>query len=137
LLTIKSSSFFSSSKINVKLLFRFEDDKNISGLFEELWEDSTSGERVTIHLYLGEIVSLICEGLASSSWTSKRKVILSSLLQLASKLIAIVDPVCVLLTSIRCMVIACTCSQPRQFASLVKLWVNHCLLITMFCSILL
>lgn len=57
----------------VIFISRFEDDKNISGLFEELWEDSTSGERVTIHLYLGEIVSLICEGLASSSWTSKRK----------------------------------------------------------------
>ncbi|KAJ6964762.1 proteasome adapter and scaffold protein ECM29 [Populus alba x Populus x berolinensis] len=57
----------------VIFISRFEDDKNISGLFEELWEDSTSGERVTIQLYLGEIVSLICEGLASSSWTSKRK----------------------------------------------------------------
>lgn len=118
------------------LLCRFEDDKNVSGLFEELWEDSTSGERITIQLYLGEIVSLICEGLASSSWTSKRKVILSVLLQLASKLIAVVDPACVL-TSIRCMVIACTCSQPRQFASLVKLWANLYLPITLFCSILL
>ncbi|CAK7330671.1 unnamed protein product [Dovyalis caffra] len=50
---------------------RFEDDKYVSGLFEELWEDSTSGERITIQLYLGEIVSLICEGLASSSWPTK------------------------------------------------------------------
>ncbi|KAF9665771.1 hypothetical protein SADUNF_Sadunf16G0158400 [Salix dunnii] len=57
----------------VIFISRFEDDKNVSGLFEELWEDSTSGERITIQLYLGEIVSLICEGLASSSWTSKRK----------------------------------------------------------------
>ncbi|KAG5253924.1 proteasome adapter and scaffold protein [Salix suchowensis] len=57
----------------VIFISRFVDDKNVSGLFEELWEDSTSGERITIQLYLGEIVSLICEGLASSSWTSKRK----------------------------------------------------------------
>uniref|UniRef100_A0A2P2M9G4 Proteasome-associated protein ECM29 homolog isoform X1 n=1 Tax=Rhizophora mucronata TaxID=61149 RepID=A0A2P2M9G4_RHIMU len=57
----------------VLFVSRFEDDKHISGLFEELWEDNASGERVTVQLYLGEIVSLICEGLASSSWASKRK----------------------------------------------------------------
>ncbi|XP_021604828.1 proteasome adapter and scaffold protein ECM29 isoform X2 [Manihot esculenta] len=52
---------------------RFDHDKHVSGLFEELWEDNTSGERVTIQLYLGEIVSLISEGLVSSSWARKRK----------------------------------------------------------------
>ncbi|CAN1250182.1 Proteasome adapter and scaffold protein ECM29 [Linum perenne] len=52
---------------------RFEDDKHISGIYEELWEDSTSGERVTLQLYLEEIVSLVSEGLASSSWAGKRK----------------------------------------------------------------
>lgn len=56
------------------LLFRFEDDKHVSGLFEELWEENTSGERITLQLYLGEIVSLICSGITSSSWTSKKKV---------------------------------------------------------------
>ncbi|TYI10267.1 hypothetical protein ES332_A09G131000v1 [Gossypium tomentosum] len=52
---------------------RFEDDKHVSGLFEELWEESTSGDRVTLQLYMGEIVSLICDSIASSSWASKRK----------------------------------------------------------------
>lgn len=56
------------------ILCRFEDDKKVSDLFEELWEEYTSGERTTLQLYLGEIVSLICEGMSSSSWTSKRKV---------------------------------------------------------------
>ncbi|XP_010521564.1 PREDICTED: proteasome-associated protein ECM29 homolog isoform X1 [Tarenaya hassleriana] len=52
---------------------RFEDDKQISGLFEEVWEDSTSGERVTLQLFLEEIVSLLCESITSSSWASKKK----------------------------------------------------------------
>ncbi|KAL1347958.1 uncharacterized protein [Arachis hypogaea] len=59
--------------IPVVFLSRFEDDKSISNIFEELWEEYTSGERVTLNLYLGEIVSLICEGMSSSSWASKRK----------------------------------------------------------------
>ena len=57
----------------------FEDDKYVSGLFEELWEEYTSGERVTLLLYLGEIVSLITESISSSSWASKRKVSLAFL----------------------------------------------------------
>nr|KYP73231.1 Proteasome-associated protein ECM29 isogeny [Cajanus cajan] len=59
--------------IPVVFISRFEDDKNVSSLFEELWEEYTSGERITLHLYLGEIVSLICEGMSSSTWASKRK----------------------------------------------------------------
>ncbi|XP_022153027.1 proteasome-associated protein ECM29 homolog isoform X2 [Momordica charantia] len=59
--------------IPVIFVSRFEDDKHVSGLFEELWEENTSGERITLQLYLGEIVSLICNGLTSSSWTSKKK----------------------------------------------------------------
>ncbi|KAL2316898.1 hypothetical protein Fmac_030774 [Flemingia macrophylla] len=59
--------------IPVVFISRFEDDKIVSSLFEELWEEYTSGERITLHLYLGEIVSLICEGMSSSSWASKRK----------------------------------------------------------------
>jgi len=53
---------------------RFEDEKYVSGLFEELWEENTSGDIVTLQLYLEEIVSLATESLTSSSWASKRKV---------------------------------------------------------------
>ncbi|XP_065879858.1 uncharacterized protein [Euphorbia lathyris] len=52
---------------------RFDHDKHVSGLFEELWEDIASIERATVQLYLGEIVSLIREGLGSSSWARKKK----------------------------------------------------------------
>ncbi|KAG9454895.1 hypothetical protein H6P81_007799 [Aristolochia fimbriata] len=52
---------------------RFEDDKDISGLFEELWEEKSSSERAALQLYLDEIVSLLSNGLASSSWASKKK----------------------------------------------------------------
>ncbi|CAA7058763.1 unnamed protein product [Microthlaspi erraticum] len=45
----------------------------ISGLFEEVWEDITSGERVTLQLFLQEIVNHICESITSSSWASKKK----------------------------------------------------------------
>lgn len=57
-----------------KNVCRFEDDTNISSQFEELWEEYTSGERITLNLYLGEIVSLICDGMSSSSWARKKKV---------------------------------------------------------------
>lgn len=53
---------------------RFEDDKMVSGLFEELWEENTSSERIALQVYLEEIVSLICESISSSSWSSKKKV---------------------------------------------------------------
>nr|AAM14877.1 unknown protein [Arabidopsis thaliana] len=46
---------------------RFEDEKQISSLFEEVWEDITSGERVTLQLFLQEIVNHICESITSSS----------------------------------------------------------------------
>ncbi|XP_044479857.1 proteasome adapter and scaffold protein ECM29-like [Mangifera indica] len=59
--------------IPVIFISRFEDDKYVSGLFEELWEENTSGDRITLQLYLGEIISLICECIASSSWASKRR----------------------------------------------------------------
>ncbi|KAM4096438.1 hypothetical protein ACJW30_08G104900 [Castanea mollissima] len=66
-------SGYHAAIVPVIFLSRFEDDKHISGLFEELWEESTSGERITLQLYLGEIVSLICESITLSSWASKRK----------------------------------------------------------------
>ncbi|KAJ8751379.1 hypothetical protein K2173_016576 [Erythroxylum novogranatense] len=59
--------------VPVIYLSRFEDDKHVSSQFEELWEETTSGERITVQLYLAEIISLICVGLTSSSWPSKRK----------------------------------------------------------------
>lgn len=59
--------------IPVIFVSRFEDDKHVSGLFEELWEENTSGERITLQLYLEEIISLVCESITSSSWASKRK----------------------------------------------------------------
>ncbi|XP_073008804.1 uncharacterized protein [Typha latifolia] len=59
--------------IPVIFLSRFEDDKDINALYEELWEDNSSSERVTLQLYLAEIVSLICDCISSSSWACKRK----------------------------------------------------------------
>ncbi|KAG2674643.1 hypothetical protein I3760_13G146600 [Carya illinoinensis] len=66
-------SGYHAAMVPVIFVSRFEDEKYISGLFEELWEENTSGEQVTLQLYLGEIVSLISESIASSSWASKRK----------------------------------------------------------------
>ncbi|KAK9274184.1 hypothetical protein L1049_018998 [Liquidambar formosana] len=66
-------SGYHATIIPVIFVSRFDDDKYVSSQFEELWEENTSGERVTLQLYLGEIVSLICESITSSSWASKRK----------------------------------------------------------------
>ncbi|KAH7837827.1 hypothetical protein Vadar_018494 [Vaccinium darrowii] len=59
--------------VPVIFVSRFEDDKNVSSLFEEFWEENMSSERITLQLYIGETVPLICEGIMSSSWASKRK----------------------------------------------------------------
>ncbi|XP_042400814.1 proteasome adapter and scaffold protein ECM29-like isoform X2 [Zingiber officinale] len=59
--------------VPVVFLSRFEDEKDIGTIFEELWEENSSSERVTLQLYLGEVVALLCNSLASSSWASKRK----------------------------------------------------------------
>ncbi|XP_057515552.1 uncharacterized protein LOC130797079 [Amaranthus tricolor] len=61
----------------VVFISRFEDDKHVSGLFEEVWEENTSGDNVTLQLYLGEMVSLITDSITSSSWNSKRKAALA------------------------------------------------------------
>ncbi|GKU93498.1 hypothetical protein SLEP1_g7091 [Rubroshorea leprosula] len=66
-------SGYHAAIIPVIFISRFEDDKHVSGVFAELWEDSSSGDRVTVQLYLEEIVSLICESITSSSWASKKK----------------------------------------------------------------
>ncbi|XP_058196346.1 uncharacterized protein LOC131312529 isoform X1 [Rhododendron vialii] len=59
--------------VPVIFVSRFEDDKSVSSLFAEFWEENMSSERITLQLYMGEIVVLICEGIMSSSWASKRK----------------------------------------------------------------
>lgn len=59
--------------IPVIFVSRFDDDKDTSALYEELWEDIPSSERVTLTLYLPEIVSLLCDGMSLSSWAGKRK----------------------------------------------------------------
>ncbi|CAL9127672.1 unnamed protein product [Musa textilis] len=59
--------------VPVIFISRFEDDKHISTSFEDLWDENSSSERVTLQLYLAEIVVLLCDCLASSSWANKRK----------------------------------------------------------------
>lgn len=59
--------------IPVIFVSRFDDDKDTSALYEELWEDIPTSERVTLTLYLPEIVSLLCDGMSLSSWAGKRK----------------------------------------------------------------
>ncbi|XVE59843.1 hypothetical protein DITRI_Ditri05aG0079400 [Diplodiscus trichospermus] len=66
-------SGYNTVVVPVIFISRFEDDKHVSSLFEELWEESTSGERITLQLYLGEIIPLLCENITSSSWASKGK----------------------------------------------------------------
>jgi proteasome component ECM29 len=59
--------------VPVIFVSRFDDDKDTSALYEELWEDIPSSERVTLTLYLPETVSLLCNCMSSSSWAGKRK----------------------------------------------------------------
>ncbi|CAA3007764.1 proteasome-associated ECM29 homolog isoform X1 [Olea europaea subsp. europaea] len=59
--------------VPIIFLSRFEDDEIISNLYEELWEENMPSERITLQLYLGEIVTLISEGIMSSSWATKKK----------------------------------------------------------------
>uniref|UniRef100_A0A0E0RDF2 Proteasome component Ecm29 N-terminal domain-containing protein n=1 Tax=Oryza rufipogon TaxID=4529 RepID=A0A0E0RDF2_ORYRU len=65
--------FFELYSAITKLIFRFDDDKDIGALYGELWEDIPSSERVTLQLYLPEIISLLCDSMSSSSWAGKRK----------------------------------------------------------------
>lgn len=61
----------------VIFLSRFEDDKSVSSLYEELWDDNVSSEQITLELYVGEIVTLVTEGIMSSSWANKKKAALA------------------------------------------------------------
>ena len=56
------------------MLFSFEDDKMVTTIFEEIWEENTSGQSVALHLYASDIIPLILKGLSSTSWTEKKKV---------------------------------------------------------------
>lgn len=60
------------------LVFRFDDDKTVSSMFEEIWEENTSGRGVALQLYASDIVPLAIKGLANTSWTDKKKVKLPS-----------------------------------------------------------
>ncbi|KAH7302077.1 hypothetical protein KP509_23G055400 [Ceratopteris richardii] len=52
---------------------RFDDDKTVSNMFEELWEESISGESIALQLYAAEIVQLAIKGLSNTSWTHKKR----------------------------------------------------------------
>lgn len=52
---------------------RFDGEKDIVALFEEIWEDNTSTGSVTLTMYMPEIVKLLIEGIGSSSWPQKQK----------------------------------------------------------------
>eukprot|EP01018_Ginkgo_biloba_P028633 Gb_39359 [translate_table: standard] len=54
-------------------VFRFDDEKEVSTLFDEVWEENISSESVALQLYLPEIVSVLCDGMLSSSWANKKK----------------------------------------------------------------
>ena len=56
------------------MVFSFEDDKMVSTIFEEIWEENTSGQSVALQLYASDIIPLILKGLSSTSWTEKKKV---------------------------------------------------------------
>lgn len=106
---------------------RFEDDKHISGLFEELWEENTSGDNITLQLYLGEIVSLITDSFMSSSWTSKRKVSplrFQHCASMSQSLSLVVYVICFNFISITLFLKR----LPRQLLSLVKHCGSPCLL---------
>lgn len=66
-------SGFHATIFPVTFVARFEDDKDVGGIFEELWEESTSSERITLQLYAVEIVAILRESIMSSSWSSKKK----------------------------------------------------------------
>jgi hypothetical protein len=56
---------------------RFDEEKDISSIFEEIWEDNISSTSVALGLYMPEIVARLKEGIGSSSWPQKKKVSIS------------------------------------------------------------
>lgn len=59
--------------IPMTFVARFDEEKDIAAIFEEVWEDNTSSASVTLTMYMPEIVKLLKEGIGSSSWTQKQK----------------------------------------------------------------
>lgn len=57
----------------IAFIARFEDDKTVSNIFEEIWEENTSGQGVALQLYASDIIPLALSGLSSTSWTQKKK----------------------------------------------------------------
>jgi proteasome component ECM29 len=56
---------------------KFDEEKDISSIFEEIWEDNISSTSVALGLYMPEIVTRLKEGIGSSSWPQKKKVSIS------------------------------------------------------------
>ncbi|CAK9863286.1 unnamed protein product, partial [Sphagnum jensenii] len=52
---------------------KFDEEKDISSIFEEIWEDNISSTSVALGLYMPEIVARLKEGIGSSSWPQKKK----------------------------------------------------------------
>ncbi|KAJ7569419.1 hypothetical protein O6H91_01G077400 [Diphasiastrum complanatum] len=57
----------------IAFIARFDDNKDVSSNFEEVWEENISSEVVAMQLYMPEIVDALCESLGSSSWKEKQK----------------------------------------------------------------
>ncbi|MCO5585966.1 hypothetical protein L7F22_039902 [Adiantum nelumboides] len=52
---------------------RFDEDKTVSNIFEDIWEENTSGQSIAMQLYESEIVSIALKGLSNTSWTQKKR----------------------------------------------------------------
>ena len=74
-----SVSFFFWKDLLIQVIiifsfFRFEDDKDVSDQFSELWDENVGSENITLQLYSAEIISVLHNCISGSSWASKRKV---------------------------------------------------------------
>ncbi|XP_024544607.1 proteasome adapter and scaffold protein ECM29 [Selaginella moellendorffii] len=57
----------------VAFIGRFDEEKSVRSDFEEVWEENTSSQTVALQLYMLEIMPLLLDGLATSSWTRKQQ----------------------------------------------------------------
>ncbi|KAL3683345.1 hypothetical protein R1sor_001367 [Riccia sorocarpa] len=69
-----SEIFKGHSTLVLPLAFiaRFDEEKDVSSKFQEIWEENTSGGAALL-LYMSEIMVFLKEGLPSSSWPQKKK----------------------------------------------------------------
>ncbi|KAI5083366.1 hypothetical protein GOP47_0003109 [Adiantum capillus-veneris] len=51
---------------------RFDEDKTVSNMFEDIWDENTSGQSIAMQLYASEIIPLALKGLSNTSWTQKK-----------------------------------------------------------------